>query len=116
MREVGWGQHAGLDLVATEDDGERLGLLGVRDRVDHPRAGQGGRGAKASGTDRLHAGAPGRLLVRKEALLVGAEMVGASAIWGRVAVLGTLGDTAQRRVDGVGRVVPYLHVFEHALP
>jgi len=108
-------QHQGLDLVATEDAGEGLGLLGVRDRVDHPGAVQGGLVEKASGTDGLHERAPGHLLLRNEELVVGADVVRPSAIWGRVAVLGTLGDTAQRRVAGVRRVVPSLHVFEQAL-
>jgi len=116
MLQVAWSEQQRRDLVTTEDDGEGLGLLGVRDRLDHPGAVQGGLVEKAEGTDRLNERAPGRLLILNEALLVGADVVRASAIWGRVEVLGTLGDTAQRRVDGVGRGVPYLHVFEHTLP
>ncbi len=113
--EVARGQQQRLDLVATEDDGKGLGLLGVRDIVDHPGAVQGGLVEKASGTDRLNERAPGRLLLLKKELLVGADVVRPSALWGCVEVLGKLGDTTQICVDGMGRVVPDLHVFEHAL-
>ena len=47
MFEVARRQNQRLDLVATEDDGERLGLLGVRDILDHPGAVQGGLVEKA---------------------------------------------------------------------
>jgi len=47
--------------------------------------------------------------------LVGADVLGAEAIGRCVEVFGELGDRAQIGVDGVGRVVAYLHVFEHAL-
>jgi hypothetical protein len=43
--------------------------------------------------------------------MLGVEMIGRG-----VEILGELGDVAQIPVDGVGRVVANLHVFEHALP
>jgi hypothetical protein len=99
-----------------EDDGEGLRLLGGGDRVDHPGAVQGGLVEKASGTDRLHERAPGRLLLRQEVRLGGADGVRAQALWGRVEVLGALGDTAQIRGNGGGRVVADLPVFAQTLP
>src|SRR5215470_3574623 len=75
MFQVAWREQQGLDLVTTENDGERLGLLGVRNVVDHPRTAQGSLVEKAEGTDRLNERAPGRLLLRNEELLVGADVV-----------------------------------------
>src|SRR5207247_8161041 len=113
MLEVAWGQQQGLDLVATEDDGERLGLLGVRDIVDHPWAAEGGLVEKAEGTHGLDKDALRGLLV-EEVELVGADVLGSQAIRRGAKVLGELGEVAQIPIDRVKRVVAYLHVFEHA--
>jgi len=75
MFQVARSQQQRLDLVATEDDRERLRLFGIREIVDHPGAVQGGLVEKAEGTDRLNERAPGRLLLRNEELLVGADVV-----------------------------------------
>ncbi len=47
MLEVAWSQQQRFDLVATEDDRERLGLFGIGDIVDHPGTAQGGLVEKA---------------------------------------------------------------------
>jgi hypothetical protein len=47
--------------------------------------------------------------------LIGADMLGVETIGRGMEMLGELGDVAQIPVDGVGRVVANLHVFEHAL-
>ncbi len=46
--------------------------------------------------------------------LIGADVLRAKAIRGGAEVLGELGDIAQIAIDRMGRVVTYLHVFEHA--
>jgi hypothetical protein len=38
MLEMAWSQQQRFDLITTEDAGQRLGLLGVRDVVGHPRS------------------------------------------------------------------------------
>src|SRR5262249_21021957 len=113
--EVAWGQQQRLDLVATEDDRERLGLFGIRDEVDHPRTAQGGLVEKAEGAHGLDKDALRGLLV-EEVELVGADVLGSQAIRRGGEVLGELSRVAQIAIDGVGRVVAYLHVFEHASP
>jgi hypothetical protein len=50
----------------------------------------------------------------EEVELVGADVLGTEAIRGGAKVLGELGDVAEIAIDGVGRVVANLHVFEHA--
>jgi len=47
--------------------------------------------------------------------LAGADVLGAEVIGRGVEVLGELGDRAQIGVDGMGRVVANLQIFEHAL-
>src|SRR5215467_1476282 len=47
MFQVAWSEQQRLDLVATEDHGEGLGLLGIRDVLHHPRTAQGGLVKKA---------------------------------------------------------------------
>jgi hypothetical protein len=47
--------------------------------------------------------------------LIGADVLSVEAIGRGVEVLGKLGDTTQIRVNGVGRVVANLQIFEHAL-
>ena len=47
---------------------------------------------------------------------IGPDMLGSEAIRGGVEMLGEPGDIAEIAVDGVGREVANLHVFEHALP
>ena len=47
MLEVVWSEQQRLDLVATEDDRELLGLFGVWDIVHHPGTAQGGLVEKA---------------------------------------------------------------------
>jgi hypothetical protein len=69
MLEVPWGEERRLHFVATQDDGEGLRFLGVRDILDHPGAVQGRLVEKAEGTDRLNECAPGCLLLRNEELL-----------------------------------------------
>ena len=75
MFQVAWSEQQRRDLVATEDDGEGLGLLGVGDILDHPGAVQGGLVEKAERTDCLNERTPGRFLLRNEELLVGADVV-----------------------------------------
>src|SRR5262249_14293082 len=79
MLEVAWGQQQCLDLVATEDDGERLRLFGIGEEVDHPWAAQGGLVEKAESTHGLDKDALRGLLV-EEVELVGADMLGSQAI------------------------------------
>ena len=69
MLEIAGGQDQRLDLIAIQDDREGLGLLGIREILDHPRAVQGRLGEKAEGTDRLNKRAPGGLLLRNGGLL-----------------------------------------------
>ena len=47
MFQVARSEEQRFDLIATEDHGEGLRLLGVREIVDHPRAAQGGLVEKA---------------------------------------------------------------------
>jgi len=101
MLEVARGQQQRLDLVATEDDGERLGLFGIGEEVDHPRAAQGGLVEKAEGTHGLDKDALGGLLA-EEVELVGADVLGSQAIRRGAKVLGELGDVAQIAIDRVG--------------
>jgi hypothetical protein len=113
MLEVARRQQPCLDLVAPEDDGERLGLLGVRDIVHHPRTAQGRLVEKAEGTHGLDKDALGDLLVEKMELR-GADVLSAEAIRRDVEVCGALGHVAQIPIDGVGRVVANRPIFEHA--
>jgi hypothetical protein len=53
MLEVAWGQQQRLDLVAREDDRERLGLFGIGDTLHHPGTAQGGLVEKPQGTHGL---------------------------------------------------------------
>ncbi len=68
---------------------------------------------KAQGRDGLDQDALVHLLV-EEMQLIGADMLGSELIGGGLKVLGELGDIADITVDGVGREVANLHVFEHA--
>src|SRR4030095_13517466 len=104
MLEVAWGQQQRLDLVTTEDDGERLGPFGIGDEVDHPRAVQGGLVEKAEGTHGLDKDTLRGLLV-EEVELIGADVLGSQTIRRGAKVLGKLGDIAQIPIDRVGRVV-----------
>src|SRR5207245_1226240 len=70
MFQMAWREQQRFDLVATEDDGEGPGLLGIREILDHPGAVQGRLVEKAESTDRLNKRAPGGLLLRNEELLV----------------------------------------------
>ena len=79
MLEVTWSEQQRLHFVATEDDGEGLRLLGVRDIVDHPRAMQGGLVQKTEGTHGLDEDALGDLLL-EEMELIGADVLRAKAI------------------------------------
>jgi len=115
MLEVAWGQQQRLDLVATEDDRERLGLFGIGEEVDHPRAAQGGLVEKAEGTHGLDEDALGGVGM-EQMELIGTDVLGSQAIRRGAKVLGKLGDVAQIAIDRVGRVVADLHVFEHASP
>jgi hypothetical protein len=112
MLEVVWSEQQRLDLVATEDDRELLGLFGVWDIVHHPGTAQGGLVEKASGTHGLDEDALGGLGMEQMELR-GADVLGSQAIRGGAKVLGELGDVAQRAIDRVGRVVADLHVFKH---
>jgi hypothetical protein len=47
LLEVAWREQQRRDLVAREDDGERLGLLGIGHILHHPGAAQGGLIEKA---------------------------------------------------------------------
>jgi len=114
MLEVAWGQQSRLDLLAREDDGERLGLFGRGDKVPHPRTAQGGLGETTQGTDGLEKDALRGLLV-EEMEVGGTDMLGVETIGRGVEMLGALGDVAQIPVDGVGRVVANGHVFAHTL-
>jgi len=98
MLEVVCRQDSRLDLVATEDDRQGLGLLGIGEIVDHPGATEGGFIEKAQGTHGLDEDALGDLLVEQQEL-VGADVLGAEAIGRRVEVFSKLGDRAQRGVD-----------------
>ena len=79
MFQVARSEEQRLDLVAPEEHGEGLRLLGVRDRVDHPRAMQGGLVQKTEGTDGLDKDALGDLLL-EEVELLGADVLRAKAI------------------------------------
>src|SRR5207244_2148193 len=113
MLEVAWSKQQRLDLVATEDDRELLGLFGIRDIVDHPGTTQGGLVDKAEGTHGLDEDTLGGLGM-EQMELIGADVLGSQAIRRGAKVLGELGDVAQIAINRVGRVVAYLHVFEHA--
>src|SRR5215471_13026219 len=115
MLEMAWSQQQRFDLITTEDDGQRLGLLGVRDVVGHPWSTSSGFVQKPQGTDRLDKDALGGVLL-EEMELIGADVLSTEAIRRGVEVLGELRDVAQIAIDGVRRVVTNLHVFEHALP
>jgi len=94
-------------------NGEREDHLNrAGDKVHHPRTAQGGLGEKTQGTYGLDKDALRGLLV-EEVELVGADVRGSQAIRRGATVLGELGDVAQIPIDRVGRVVAYLHVFEH---
>ena len=79
MFQVAGSQQQRRDLVATEDDGEGLGLLGVGDILHHPWAAQGGLIEKAEGTHRLDEDALGDLLV-EQMQLIGTDVLRAKAI------------------------------------
>ena len=101
MLEVAWGQQQRLDLVAREDDRERLGFLGIGNILRHPRAAQGGLVEKAEGTHGLEKDALRGLLV-EEVELVGTDVLGSQALRRGAKVLGELGDIAQIAIDRVG--------------
>ncbi len=69
-----------------------------------------GESAGAHGPDKDGLG--GMLLQQME--LIGADVLGAELIREDAKAFGELGDIAQIAVDGVGRVVANLHVFEYA--
>jgi len=100
MLEVAWGQNQRLDPVATEDDRQRLGLLWIRDIVNHPRTAQGSFVEKTPGTHSLNKDALGDLSV-EQMELVGADVLSAKQVWGAVEVLGKLGHVAQISIDRV---------------
>jgi hypothetical protein len=101
MLEVAWGQQQRLDLVTTEDDGERLGPFGIGDAVDHPRAVQGGLVEKAEGTHGRDKNAL-RGVRLEEMQLLGADVLRAEAIRRGAKVFGELGGVAQIAIDRVG--------------
>src|SRR5438132_7427984 len=112
MLEVTWGEEQRLHFVATQDDREGLRLLGVRDRVDHPRAMQGGLVQKTEGTHGLDEDAFGDLPL-EEMELIGADVFRTEAIGCGAKVLGELGHIAQIPIDGAGGIVADRPVFEH---
>ena len=112
--EVAWGQQQRLDLVAREDDRERLGFFGIGNILRHPGTAQGGLVEQAEGTHGLDKDTLGDVLL-EEMKLIGADVLHVEAIRRGVEMLGELGDVAEIAIDGMGLVVADLHVFEHAL-
>jgi hypothetical protein len=107
------GQQHRFDLLATQADGEGLGLRGSGERVDHPRTASGGLGEQAEGPHGLAKEALGAL--RREAReWIGAEVRGAEAVRRGTDVLGALGDVAPGAINGGGGVVANRHGVEHA--
>jgi hypothetical protein len=115
MLEMAWSQPQRFDLIMTEDDRQRLRLLGIRDVVGRPRSTSSGFVQKPPGTDGLDKDALGGVLL-EEMELIGADVLSTEAIRRGVEVLGELSDVAQIAIDGVRRVVANLYVFAHALP
>jgi len=103
-RAVAWGPPPRLARLAPEEAGERLGLCGRGEAVDHPRVAQGGRGAPAEGPHGRDDEALGGV-GREPRAVRGTEGLGAPALRRGATVRGNWGAVAPRASDRVGRVV-----------
>jgi hypothetical protein len=101
------------DIGKSHDPGIQQEPFGIGDKVHHPGTAQGGLVEKAQGTHGLDEDALGGVGM-EQMELIGADVLGAQASRRGAKVLGELGDVAQIAIDRVGRVIAYLHVFEHA--
>jgi len=104
--ETARGAEQRRDCGLTQDRREGGRPLGVGKGGEHVGLAKRDGGEKAQGTDGLHDARPGdaRLLDEREWIL--ADLLGAEAVRWRPEVLGELGHTAERAIDGLGGIVP----------
>jgi hypothetical protein len=87
----------------------------MRDILNHARALERDTIEEAQGTDGLHDGGPGSLLLLDQKELIGADLLRTQVLRGGVKVPREISDTAEIAGYGAGGIVPELQVFPHAL-
>ena len=80
--EVGQRCQYGRDFGLAEDGGQREGAAGMRDILNHARALERDTIEEAQGTDGLHDGGPGQLLLLDQKELIGADLLRAKVLGG----------------------------------
>ena len=105
----------GVYLVLAQDQRQLLGLLGERDVLDVPVLAERLEVQEAEGADRLIETAPSHLSGVHQIQLIGPYIVERQLLRGALEVAGEQHDLPDVAVDGAGREVAHLHVFDHSL-
>ena len=105
----------GAHLVLAQHQGQLLGLLGERDGLDVPALAERLEVQEAEGADRLIEAAPSQLSGVHQMQLIGPYIVERQQLRGALEVASEQRDLPDVAVDGAGREVAHLHVFDHSL-